>query len=186
MADSNTDGIITGLELASHLLSVVPKVSPKQTPRIGYFSGEGEFLFLRPEADWESVMKRAVAPGMLTLKVHPPRYYSRIDDRSVASPVLGHELYPGQHTVEVGARGYKRWRGVVEITPEDTYKEDIRLIPRSRLGAALKSTLIHGLGDWYVFEVRGRYKPTIPKHVEKHRGSAVQRRLLLLHSTRGL
>ena len=53
VADENDDGVITGVELASHLKNVVTKVSNdqtplyKQTPQFGYFSGEGEFLFIK-------------------------------------------------------------------------------------------------------------------------------------------
>jgi len=45
-ADENSDGVITGIELATHLRNVVPNISPNQTPQYGYFEGEGEFMFL--------------------------------------------------------------------------------------------------------------------------------------------
>ncbi len=50
VADENEDGVMTGLELATHLRNVVPRISPTQTPHYGYFQGEGEFLFLWREA----------------------------------------------------------------------------------------------------------------------------------------
>ncbi|MBM3212574.1 hypothetical protein FJZ33_10150, partial [Candidatus Poribacteria bacterium] len=36
VADGNSDGIITGMELATYLRNVVPAISPNQTPQYGY------------------------------------------------------------------------------------------------------------------------------------------------------
>ena len=47
VADTNKDNIITGMELAGYLRTVVPGIA-HQTPQFGYFDGDGEFLFMKP------------------------------------------------------------------------------------------------------------------------------------------
>jgi uncharacterized caspase-like protein len=61
VADTNQDGVITGLELAGHLRNVVPKIAP-QTPQFGYFEGEGEFLFLREDSEALAKTEQSISP----------------------------------------------------------------------------------------------------------------------------
>ncbi len=66
VADNDGDGIITGLELASHLRNVVPNISSTQTPNYGYFEGEGEFLFLRLDSKINKKSESVKQPSQLT------------------------------------------------------------------------------------------------------------------------
>jgi len=76
-ADVNLDGVITGLELGTYLRQEVSLISEnRQTPLFGNISGEGDFVFIRPDLDRDEVdlMKQKI----VFYKLYETNYFQGI------------------------------------------------------------------------------------------------------------
>ncbi|MFC1716389.1 caspase domain-containing protein [Candidatus Poribacteria bacterium] len=94
------------------------------------------------------LISKCTIPGKLKLNVYPTQYRAKIDGISVDPTIIDHDLEPGLHKIDINARGYKKWQETVSIVSNQFLRKDVRLNPRSRLGAVLKSTAFPGWGDW--------------------------------------
>jgi formylglycine-generating enzyme len=83
VADENSDGVTTGLELASYLRNVVPNISPNQTPQYGYFEGEGEFMFIRKMPANPLIINEMVNTATLIVDSKPTGASVYVDDKEM-------------------------------------------------------------------------------------------------------
>lgn len=144
-ADTNHDGAATFKEVWEY---VPGKVKEWSMLHKGKDRLQEPIFHAAGVTDFDILISKCTVPGTLTLNVHPPKYRARIGGMRVASPVIDHNLEPGLHKIDIYARGYKKWQKTVSIASNQFRREDIRLDPRSRLGAAFKSTVFPGWGDW--------------------------------------
>ena len=144
-ADKNHDGAATFKEVWEY---VPGKVKEWSMLHKGRDRLQEPVFHAASVTDFDILISQCTVPGTLTLNVHPPQYRARIDGMSVDPTVIDHDLEPGLHRIDIYARGYKKWQKTVSIASNQFRREDVRLNPRSRLGAALKSTAFPGWGDW--------------------------------------
>ena len=145
-ADSNHDGVATFEEVQKH---VHPRVKEWSIRFRGPKRVQEPVVHATDVTDFDVMITRCVVPGTLTLDVTPSlsKYSAIIDEIPVSAPVANHDLKPGFHRLDVLARGYEPFRGVIEIHSNQEYRLGVGLSPRSRLRAALKSTVLPGWGD---------------------------------------
>jgi hypothetical protein len=119
VADENADGVITGMELATHLRNVVPNISPNQTPSYGYFEGEGEFMFLR----------KINMAGTLTVDSAPSGAKVSLAGKDKGRTPLKLELEPGRYMLELQEESYAGWSGEIDISNGKVTKISQQLTP---------------------------------------------------------
>ncbi|MFC1530261.1 PEGA domain-containing protein, partial [Gemmatimonadota bacterium] len=70
-------------------------------------------------------------------------------DQTYQLPTEEITLRPGEYTVEVKARGYSVWRNEVTLENGDRQIMPVQLQPKSRFGAAARSLILPGMGQFY-------------------------------------
>ena len=145
-ADSNHDGVATFEEVQKH---VHPRVKEWSIRFKGPNRLQEPVVHATDVTNFDVVITRCMVPGTLTLDVIPSQgtYSVRVDGMSVTAPVANYNLKPGLHRVDVQAKGYEKFQRTIEINSNQEHRLEIGLDPRSRLSAALKSTIVPGWGD---------------------------------------
>lgn len=127
LADLNTDGYVTGMELGLYLQSEVPK-HVAQTPQFGkimdYKLSRGDFVFVVESAPLES----AKLQGRLWVKTDPAQARVRIlNIQPKYSP--GIALRPDHYHIEASSPGYRMQRKWITLAEGEDKYITLRLQP---------------------------------------------------------
>ncbi len=117
--------VLSGLALGDHQLTVTAN---------GYEPWRGTFVMSTASTKFEVPVKKKPATGRLALTANEPGTEIFIDEKYSVKAIAGQTMYvdglfPGQRQLRATKAGFREWRSVVTVKPNETVAVRVELAP---------------------------------------------------------